>query len=251
MDTAGIRRSGKIEVGIEKFSVLRALQAIEQSDVCLFLMDANELNTQLDQKIAGLIKESGKGVVIVVAKWDAVEGKDAYTRDELAPKISYHFQFLQFAPLIFTSSVTGHNVSKLFELILKIVESRKKKIKTSELNDWLRDVLDAHPPAGLKNRQPKLNYITQTDDETPTFKIFGAHTSYLHWSYKRYMERDLREHFGFEGTPIKFVFSEKHITHKHGEIPGAEPKLNWKKRLRPNQLPKNKQKYSRNRNNSR
>jgi GTP-binding protein len=247
MDTAGIRRSGKIEVGIEKFSVLRSLQAIDEADICLLLMDANELNTQLDQKIAGMIEEAGKGLIIVVSKWDAVEGKDAYTRDALAPQISYNFQFVNFAPLIFTSSVTGHNVSKLFDLFLEIDEARRVKIKTAKLNAWLGDAIDRHPPAGLKNRQPKVNYVTQTDDDTPTFKFFGAHTSYLHWSFKRYLEKSLREQFGFVGSPIKLIFSEKHISHKHGDY-GDEPrvkKLNWKKRLRPDQLPKNKIKYAR------
>jgi GTPase len=241
MDTAGIRRSGKIEVGIEKFSVLRTLQAIDQADICLFLMDAGELNTQLDQKIAGMIKEAGKGLVIVVSKWDAVEDKDAYTRDQIAPQISYHFQFVPFAPLIFTSSITGKNVSKLFDLFLEIDQARQKKIKTSELNEWLSDCMDRHPPAGLKNRQPKLNYVTQTDDETPTFKFFGAHTAFLHWSFKRYLEKELRRRFGFEGTPVKFLFSEKHVTHKHGERDGVD----WKRGLRPTQLPRNREKYAR------
>jgi GTP-binding protein len=295
MDTAGIRKSGKVEVGIEKFSVLRALQAIEQADVCLFLMDANELNTQLDQKIAGLIKDAGKGIIMVVSKWDSIgskpdrklvqeaaekaaelaklseapakkrlsktekikrakalaagevniEEKDPYTRDSIAPKIMYHFQFIPFAPLIFTSSTTGQNVSKLYELILNIKKSRERKIKTSELNDWLGTCVDKHPPAGLKNRQPKLNYITQTDDETPTFKIFGSHTPFLHWSYKRYLEKDMREVYGFNGTPIKFIFSEKHISHKHGQIEGKDPKsFDWKKGLRPEQLPNRKAKYA-------
>lgn len=241
MDTAGIRKSGKIEVGIEKFSVLRTIQAIEEADICLFLMDASELNTQMDQKIAGMIKEAGKGLVIVVSKWDAVEGKDAYTRDAIAPTILYNFQFVPFAPLIFTSSVTGHNVSKLFDLFLEVEKSRNIKIKTSELNTWLSDCTDKHPPAGLKNRQPKINYVTQTDDETPTFKFFGAHTKFLHWSFKRYLEKELRAKFGFEGTPVKFLFSEKHVTHRHGQKDG----LDWKKGLRPEQLPKNRQKYAR------
>jgi GTPase len=244
MDTAGIRKNGKVEVGIEKFSVLRALQAIEQSDVCLFLMDANELNTQLDQKIAGLIKDSGKGMVIVISKWDDVEDKDAYTRDAMAPKISYHFQFVQYAPLIFTSAVTGQNVSKLYDLVLEIAANRARKIKTSDINNWLLTAVDKHPPAGLKNRQPKLNYITQTDDENPTFKVFGAHVKYLHWSYKRYLEKDLREVYGYGGTPINFIFAEKHVTHKHGQKDGVEPKLDWKKPLRPEQRPNRKAKYA-------
>lgn len=210
MDTAGIRRSGKIERGVEHFSVLRALSAIEQSDVCLLLMDANELNVQLDQKIAGLIKEAHKGLILVVSKWDSLD-KDAYTRDALAPQIAYNFAFVPWAPLIFTSSVTGQNVTKLFDLSLEIMRSRATKIKTPELNRWLGRVTAEHPPAGLKGRSPKLNYMVQEDDiDHPSFKVFGAHTKFLHWSYKRYLERKFREEWELTGTPLKFWFIEKH-----------------------------------------
>ncbi len=219
LDTAGIRRSGKIEKGIEKFSVIRSIAAIEQADICLLLMDANELNTGLDQKIAGMIKEAGKGMILVVSKWDIKE-KDPFTRDQLAAEIRQTYDFVPWAPLIFTSSVTGQNVTKIFELALEIVEERKKKIKTRELNSWLREIVDRHPPAGLKNRMPKLNYIIQEDDnDSPNFKVYGSHTKLLHWSYKRYMERELREKYGFNGTGLRFWFFEKHVTHKHGVSP--------------------------------
>jgi GTP-binding protein len=220
MDTAGIRKNGKIEVGIERFSVIRALAAIEEADVCFLLMDANELNVQLDQKIAGLVKDAGKGLVLVVSKWDAVEDRDAYTRDDLAPKIAHNYDFVPWAPLIFTSSVTGQNVTKLFDLAFTIDTERHKRIKTVELNRWLQTVTDKHPPAGLKSRNPKLNYIVQeTDNSTPAFKIFGSSTTFIHWSYRRYMDRAMRETFGFEGTPIQLWFIEKHVGHKHGNSP--------------------------------
>ncbi len=219
LDTAGIRRSGKIQVGIEKFSVIRSLSAIEQADVCIMLMDANELNVQLDQKIAGMIKEAGKGLILVVSKWDSVE-KDGFTHDALIPGIKHNFEFVPWAPLIFTSSVTGQNVTKLFDLALEIDQNRHTIIKTVELNRWLATVTNAHPPAGLKSRTPKLNYMVQEDDNpNPSFKVFGAHTKFLHWSYKRYMDRALREKYGFLGTPVKFWFIEKHVTHKHGTRP--------------------------------
>lgn len=218
MDTAGIRRSGKIEKGIERFSVIRALSAIEQADICFLLMDANELHVALDQKIAGMIKEAGKGLVLVVSKWDSLD-KDAYTRDKLAPEIAYDFDFVPWAPLIFTSAVSGQNVTKLFDLVLDIDQARQKRIKTSELNRWLRDVTNSHPPAGLKNRMPKLNYILQEDDNPTNFKVYGAHTKFLHWSYKRFMDKELRLKYGFEGTPIRFWFFEKHVTHRHGTKP--------------------------------
>lgn len=208
MDTAGIRRSGKIGQGIERFSVIRSLAAIEQSDVCLLLMDANELNVQMDQKIAGMIKEAGKGLILVVSKWDSLD-KDAYTRDHMAPQIAHNFDFVPWAPLIFTSSVTGQNVTKLFELAGEIDKNRYRRIRTAELNRWLKQVTEAHPPAGLKNRSPKLNYIVQEDQEPTNFKVYGSHTKFLHWSYKRYMDRKLREAHNFEGTPVRFWFFDK------------------------------------------
>lgn len=220
LDTAGIRRSGKIEVGIERFSVIRALAAIEQSDVCMVLMDVNELNVQLDQKIAGMVKEAGKGLILVVSKWDIAEGKDSYSRDEIAPRIGRNFDFVPWAPLIFTSAVSGQNVTKLFDLAFDIDEQRNKRISTRELNKWLRQAVDDHPPAGLKNRTPKLNYMVQeTDNPIPAFKIFGSASGFVHWSYRRYLETRLRKTFGYEGTPIQLWFIEKHVTHKHGVSP--------------------------------
>jgi GTP-binding protein len=225
MDTAGIRRPGKIGVGIEHFSVIRSLAAIEQADICLLLMDVNELNTALDQKIAGMVKEAGKGLILVVSKWDNAEEKDAFTRDALAPEIAGTYDFVPWAPLIFTSSVTGQNVTKIFELALEIDKHRAQRFTTRELNQWLRETVLKHPPAGLKNRAPKLNYITQeTDNPIPAFKVFGSHTKFLHWSYKRFMERELRQRYNFEGTAIQFWFIEKHETHKHGNSPTKEPR---------------------------
>lgn len=250
MDTAGIRRSGKIERGIEKFSVIRSISAIEEADVCLLLMDANELNVQLDQKIAGMIKEAGRGLILVVSKWDTLAKrieeaperpeveeppakltkeekkkaratgqsgdrilyKDSFTRDVIAPQIAYNFNFVPWAPLIFTSAETGQNVTKLFDLVLEIMDKRSQQYKTTELNRWLRQVVDSHPPAGLKNRMPKLNYIVHEEgNPIPSFKVFGSHTKFLHWSYKRYMERVFREHYDLAGTPLKFWYIEKHV----------------------------------------
>jgi GTP-binding protein len=218
LDTAGIRRNGKIERGVEHFSVIRSLSAIEQADVVMLLMDANELNVQLDQKLAGLVKEAGKGLILVVSKWDSVE-KDGFTRDAMVPQIKHNFAFVPWAPLIFTSAITGQNVAKLFELILDIDKQSKTIIKTPALNRWLQGVVNSHPPAGLKNRSPRLNYIIQEEDNPTNFKVFGSNAKFLHWSYKRYMERSLRENYGFEGVAIKFWFFDKHVTHKHGVKP--------------------------------
>ena len=209
IDTAGMRKPGKQEVGIEKFSVLRTLAAIEESDICFLLMDANELNTQLDQRIAGIIDEAGKGMAIVISKWDSVEGKDAYTRDEIAPKITRTFDFTPWAPLIFTSAVTGQNVTKLFDLAIDIDNRRKQQTKTRVLNDLLQESIKRHPPAGLKNTHPKLRYMVQTDTTPPWFVIYGSNLKFLHWSYKRFLERQVRETYNYTGTPIKFSFRDE------------------------------------------
>ncbi|UTX51110.1 ribosome biogenesis GTPase Der [Candidatus Saccharibacteria bacterium TM7i] len=209
LDTAGVRRQGKQEVGIEKFSVLRTLQAIEESDICFLLMDVNELNTQLDQRLAGIINEAGKGMVIVVSKWDSVMDKDAFTRDALAPRISRTFDFVPWVPLIFTSSVTGQNVSKLFDLVLEIQERRTQEFKTRKLNDLLQKTVAQHPPSGLKNTHPRLRYMVQTDVSPPWFVIYGSNLKFIHWSYKRHLERVMRENFDLVGTAIKFSFRDE------------------------------------------
>ena len=225
VDTAGIRRQGKQEVGIEKFSVLRTLSAIEESDICFLLMDVNELNVALDQKLAGIIAEAGKGLVLVVSKWDSVMDKDAYTRDALAPKISYNFDFVPWAPLIFTSSVTGQNVTKLFDLALDIKARQQQDTKTRILNDLLQKAIQKHPPAGLKNTHPKLRYIVQTDKTPPWFVIYGSNLKFVHWSYKRYLERLVRETYNYAGVPIKFSYrDEKQIkSNKERMAKGLEP----------------------------
>ncbi|MGV9002207.1 MAG: ribosome biogenesis GTPase Der [Candidatus Saccharimonadaceae bacterium] len=209
LDTAGVRKQGKQEVGIEKFSVLRTLAAIEESDICFLLMDVNELSTSLDQRLAGIIDEAGKGLVVVVTKWDVVADKDAFTRDALAPKISEAFNFVPWAPLIFTSSVTGQNISKLFDLILEINVRRTQEFKTRKLNDLLQKTVSAHPPSGLKNTHPRLRYVVQTDQSPPWFVIYGSNLKFLHWSYKRHLERVLRENFDLVGTSLKMSFRDE------------------------------------------
>lgn len=217
LDTAGIRRSGRIERGVEKFSVIRSLAAIEEADICLLLIDVNEPSVALDQKIAGMIKESHKGLIMVISKWDSLEDKTAFTHDTLTPTIRRDFEFVPWAPMIVTSSVTGQNVSKLFDLILEIAGTREKRVKTTELNAWLHKTTDRHPPAGLKNRQPKLRYVVQEEGMAfPSFKIFGSQLKYLHWSYRRHLERTFRETFEFDGTAIKFWYIDQHKPRVHG-----------------------------------
>lgn len=209
LDTAGVRKQGKQERGIEKFSVLRTLNAIEQSDICLLLIDANQLNVALDQRLAGIIADSGKGLIVVVSKWDSVEDKDAYTYTHIGSKISEHLKFVPWAPLIFVSSLTGQNTSKILDLAIDIKARRAQQTKTRDLNILLQDAVASHPIAGLKNTHPKLRYIVQTDTAPPWFVIYGSRLKFLHWSYKRYLERKIREKYDYSGTSIKFSYIDE------------------------------------------
>nr|MCR4753493.1 ribosome biogenesis GTPase Der [Candidatus Saccharibacteria bacterium] len=191
LDTAGLRKPGKREVGIEKFSALRSLAAIEEADVCCLLIDSTEPHSKLDQSLAGEIVKAGKGIILVVTKTD-LEHKES---DEILDNLEYDFNFIPYAPVIMTSSLTGKNVTKIFELAQKIDQARHAELKTSDLNKLLEDAVRSHPPAGLKNTHPKLRYMVQTDTCPPWFVVYGSNLSLLHWSYKRYLERRLREAF--------------------------------------------------------
>ena len=201
LDTAGLRKPGKREVGIEKFSAIRSLAAIEESDVCALLVDATEPHSKLDQSLAGQIVEAGKGIIIVLTKTDLVENTD-----EILDKLEQDFDFLPFAPVLITSSETGQNVTKLFELATEVEQNRHLEIKTSELNKILDDAIMSHAPAGLKNTHPKPKYIVQTDTCPPWFVVHGHDLELLHWSWKRFLERKIREKYPFVGTPIMFSF---------------------------------------------
>ncbi len=203
LDTAGLRKPGKREVGIEKFSALRTLAAIEESDICCLLIDATEPHSKLDQSLAGQIIDAGKGIIIVLTKADLVDDTD-HILDEL----ERDFNFLPYAPVLITSSATGHNVTKLFELATEIDETRHQEIKTSELNKILTEAIVEHIPAGLKNTRPKPKYIVQTDICPPWFVVHGRDLQLLHWSWKRFLERKIREKYPFVGTPIFFSFRD-------------------------------------------
>lgn len=205
LDTAGLRRSGKREVGIEKFSALRTLAAIEEADICALLVDATEPHSKLDQTLAGQIIKAGKGIVVVITKTDLIN-PDIKPIDEILDDLERDFNFLPYAPVLLTSSETGKNVTKLFELALEIDQTRHQEIKTSELNKILGEAIIEHPPAGLKNTRPKLKYMVQTDICPPWFVIHGRDLGLLHWSYKRFLERKIREKYPFVGTPICFSF---------------------------------------------
>lgn len=214
LDTAGLRRSGKREVGIEKFSALRTLSAIEEADICALLVDATEPHSKLDQTLAGQIIDAGKGIIIVLTKTDLID-PDVKPIDEILDDLERDFNFLPYAPVLLTSSETGKNVAKLFELALEIDQTRHLEVKTSELNKILNEAIIEHPPAGLKNTRPKLKYIVQTDTCPPWFVVHGRDLGLLHWSYKRFLERKIREKYPFVGTPICFSFRNDQALRKN------------------------------------
>ena len=201
LDTAGLRKPGKREVGIEKFSAIRSLAEIEESDISALLVDATEPHSTIDQSLAGQIVDAGKGIVVVLTKADLVEDTD-----EILDELERDFNFLPYAPVLITSSETGKNVTKLFELALEIDENRHQEVKTSELNRILNDAITSHIPAGLKNTRPKPKYIVQTDVCPPWIVVHGHDLELLHWSWKRFLERKIREKYPFVGTPIMFSF---------------------------------------------
>ncbi len=201
LDTAGLRKPGKREVGIEKFSAIRTLAAIEEADVCALLVDATEPHSKLDQSLAGQIVEAGKGIIVVLTKSDLIEDTDT-----ILDELERDFNFLPYAPVLITSSETGENVTKLFELATEIEKNRHLEIKTSDLNKILNEAIISHAPAGLKNTRPKPKYIVQTDVCPPWFVVHGHDLELLHWSWKRYLERKIREKYPFIGTPIMFSY---------------------------------------------
>lgn len=209
LDTAGIRRSGKIQKGIEKFSVNRALAAIAEADIVFLVIDANEPGVALEQKLAGEIKAAGKGLILTVTKWDLVD-KDAFTHDQLMAKLRSEFQHVPWAMFSVTSATSKQNLGRLLDLALAIKQQREKQVKTSQLNTWLSKAVAHQPPAGFKRIQPKLKYAVQTGNNPPEITIFGRGSRVLHWSYKRYLERTLREAFDFAGTPITIVLKDEH-----------------------------------------
>lgn len=208
IDTAGIRRKSKVDFGIERFSVLRSLMAIERSDVCLIMIDATEGVTEQDTKVAGYAHEKGRASVIVVNKWDLVE-KDDRTMDREREKVRADLAYMSYAPIIFISAKTGLRVSRLFELINYVSEQSATRISTGMLNDTLSEATARVQPPTDKGRRLKVYYITQTGVKPPHFVIFVNEAKLFHFSYQRYIENQLRSVYGFEGTPIRITVRQK------------------------------------------
>ena len=208
IDTAGIRKSGKIENNIERYSVFRAQLAIERADVCVIMIDATEGVTAQDERVAGLAHENGKPSVIVINKWDLIE-KDGKTLDNMRKDVYAALSYMTYAPVLFISAKTGQRFDRIFELVNYVNDQSLMRISTGLLNDVLNDAITRVPPPTDKGKRLKIYYMTQTGVKAPTFVIFVNEAELFHFSYQRYIENKLREVFGFEGTPIKLVIRQK------------------------------------------
>ncbi len=208
IDTAGMRRQSKIKESIEKYSIIRAVAAVERADVCVLMINATEGITDQDTKIAGIAHEAGKPTIIVVNKWDLIE-KDNKTMNNFIKEIDKEFKYMSYAPKMFISALTGQRVHKLFETIKYCSENSARRVSTGMLNDVLIEAMALNQPPAEKGRPLKIYYITQVSVKPPTFILFVNDTELLHFSYKRYIENQLREAFGFSGTPIHFIARNK------------------------------------------
>lgn len=208
IDTAGMRKKSKIENSIERYSVLRSLKAIERADVVLILIDGTEGVTEQDKKIAGYVYEQGKASIIVVNKWDLVI-KDDKTMNRYDENIREELGFMQYAPIMYISALTGQRVMKLFEIINLVAEQASRRIATNVLNQLISEIVALNPPPSDKGKRLKIYYTTQVGVKPPKFVLFVNEPDLLHFSYKRYIENQFRKAFGFEGNPIKFLIRQK------------------------------------------
>lgn len=210
IDTAGIRRRGRVEHGeVEQYSVIRSMKAISRCDVAILVIDAVEGITAQDLHIAGYVQEEAKGLVVAVNKWDAVE-KDGNTMKGYREEIAEALDFMAYAPLVFISALTGQRVAQVPEMVLQVLSEREKRVPTGQLNRVIRAAIDEHPPAeSARGRYLKFSYATQPRTSPPTFVFFVNDPKLLHFSYRRYLENRLRAEFGFAGTPIRLSFRGK------------------------------------------
>src|SRR5689334_6335716 len=209
IDTAGIRRRGHIESGVEKYSVIRTLRAITRADVVLLLIDATEGITAQDTHIAGYVLEQFKSMVLIVNKWDLVE-KDSHTLTEFTAKLRQELNFIPYVPFLFISAKFGQRTNKVLPEALRVAAERTKRVLTAQLNKLMKEATTAHPPPSKPGKWVKFLYATQAETSPPTFVFFVNDAEAVHFSYKRFLENQLREAFGFEGTPINLIFRTRH-----------------------------------------
>ena len=208
IDTAGIRRKSKVTEKIEKYSVMRTLLSIERADVCLMMIDATEGVTDQDAKIAGEAHEAGKGIIIVINKWDEIE-KDNNTFEDFRKDIYNKLSYLTYAPIIFISAKTGQRVNKLYEMINEVANQNAMRVSTAVLNDVINEAIAINQPPTDKGRRLKILYATQASTKPPTFVIFVNNKELFHFSYQRYLINQIRKEFGLQGTPVRIITREK------------------------------------------
>ncbi len=209
IDTAGMRRKSKIDAPVERYSVMRSLRAIDRADVVLMLIEAPVGVTEQDKKIAGYAHDSGKGCVIVVNKWDIFPNKHDRSTNRFTDELRKDLGFLQYAPVLYASALTGQRVNRVTELVKFVAEQQSMRIQTSALNELIRDAVAVNPPPTKKGKQLKILFVTQADICPPRFVLFVNNPELVHFSYLRFLENRLRESYGFEGTPLKFVIRKR------------------------------------------
>lgn len=208
IDTAGLRRKSKVNDAIEKYSIIRARMAVERANVCVIMIDAVEGFTEQDSKVAGIALEQGKACIIAVNKWDAVE-KDGNTMNEYRKKLENDFSFMSYAPIMFISAKTGQRIERLYEMITFVHSQNSMRISTGKLNEVLSDATARVQPPTDKGKRLKIYYMTQVSTRPPTFVFFVNNAELFHFSYQRYLENQLRNIFGLDGTPIRFIIRER------------------------------------------
>ena len=208
IDTAGLRRKSRVSDAIEKYSIIRARTAVERANVCVIMIDATEGFTEQDSKVAGIALEEGKACIIAVNKWDAVE-KDGNTMNEYRKKLENDFSFMSYAPIIFISAKTGQRLDRLYELIAFVHSQNSMRISTGKLNEVLADATARVQPPTDKGKRLKIYYMTQASTRPPTFVFFVNNSQLFHFSYQRYLENQLRDIFGLDGTPVRFIIRER------------------------------------------
>ncbi len=208
IDTAGLRRKNKVKEELERYSVIRAVTAVERADVVLVMIDANEGVTEQDAKIAGIAHEKGKGVIILVNKWDLVE-KDDKTIYRYTDKVRGVLSFMPYAKLLFVSAKTGQRIPRMFETIDAVIQNHALRVQTGVLNEILTEAMALHQPPSDKGKRLKIFYMTQVSVKPPTFVFFVNSKKLMHFSYTRYLENRIRDAFGFEGTPLRFIIRER------------------------------------------
>lgn len=209
IDTAGIRKKAKVDWGVEKFAVDRAIRSIRECDVAVLVIDATEGISDQDKKISAIITEAGKGLIIAINKWDLVENKQTNTMRDFDRKIAKDIPFLEYAPKIYISAVTKQRLNQVFEKSIEVYEQAAKRVATGILNKVINDAYAMNPPSTVKNKRLKILYTTQINTQPPTFVMFANNSDLMKDHYKRYMEKKLREAFGFFGTPIRISLRER------------------------------------------